>query len=113
MGDCKKCGNLKLAKLVRKHGLQKTLLMRDQESGKQGGCIMADGVNNNSTAPKCNSESRSKGKDKLKLWVANDNKAAFSFYHKIGFYQLMFRSSKMAQHYMGYRDWVFMVKDIA
>jgi len=55
---------------------------------------------------------RSRGKDKLKLWVANDNKAAFSFYRKMGFYQLMFRSSKMAQHYMGYRDWVFMCRDL-
>jgi ribosomal protein S18 acetylase RimI-like enzyme len=55
---------------------------------------------------------RSRGKDKLKLWVANDNKAAYSFYRKMGFYQLMFRSSKLAHRYMGYKDWVFMCKDI-
>ena len=55
---------------------------------------------------------RSRGKDKLSLWVANDNKKAFSFYRKFGFNQLMIRSSKMAEHYMGYKDWVFMCKDL-
>jgi ribosomal protein S18 acetylase RimI-like enzyme len=55
---------------------------------------------------------RSRGKDRLKLWVANDNKVAYMFYRKMGFYQLMFRSSKMAERYMGYREWVFMCKDI-
>jgi len=55
---------------------------------------------------------RSRGKDRLKLWVANDNKAAFKFYRKMGFYQLMFRSSRLAQRYMGYREWVFMCKDV-
>lgn len=55
---------------------------------------------------------RSRGKDRLKLWVASDNKTAYMFYKKIGFYQLMFRSSKVAEHYMGYRDWVFMSKDL-
>ena len=54
----------------------------------------------------------SRGKDRLKLWVANDNKTAYIFYRKMGFYQLMFRSSKVAAHYMGYRDWVFMSKDL-
>ncbi len=53
---------------------------------------------------------RSRGKNRLRLWVANDNKPAFSFYRKMGFYQLMFRSSVLAQRYMGYRDWVFMEK---
>ena len=56
---------------------------------------------------------RSREKDKLKLWVASDNKAAFNFYRKMGFYQIMSRSSKMAQNYMGYRDWLFMCKDLA
>ena len=55
---------------------------------------------------------RSRGKDRLKLWVANDNKVAYMFYRKIGFYQLMFRSSRAAERYMGYREWVFMCKDI-
>ena len=56
---------------------------------------------------------RSRGKNMLKLWVANDNRAAFIFYRKMGFHQLMYRSSKLAERYMGYRDWVFMCKDIA
>ena len=41
---------------------------------------------------------RSRGKDRLKLWVANDNKVAYMFYRKMGFYQLMFRASKVAEH---------------
>jgi len=55
---------------------------------------------------------RSRGKDNLRLWVASDNKAACDFYKKMGFYQLMLRSSKIAQRYMGHRDWVFMGKDV-
>ncbi len=67
MGDCRKCGNLKLAKLVRKHGLQKTLLQQDQNSGKQGGCMMADGVNDNKLAMKCKNRKQDKVKIKGKV----------------------------------------------
>lgn len=55
---------------------------------------------------------RSRGKNRLKLWVANDNKTAYMFYRKMGFYQLLFRSSRIAEQYMGYREWVFMCKDV-
>lgn len=54
----------------------------------------------------------SRGKNKLTLWVANDNKKAYMFYKKMGFYQLMLRSSWLAERYYGYRDWVYMCKDL-
>jgi ribosomal protein S18 acetylase RimI-like enzyme len=54
----------------------------------------------------------SRGKDRLSLWVAYDNKAAYDFYNKTGFSPMMFRSSRIAHHYMGYRDWVYMRKDL-
>jgi len=54
----------------------------------------------------------SRGKNKLILWVANDNKTAYMFYKKMGFYKLVFRSSWLARRYFGYRDWVFMCKDL-
>ncbi len=54
----------------------------------------------------------SRGKNKLTLWVVNENKAAYMLYKKMGFYQLAFRSSWLAERYFGYRDWVFMCKDL-
>jgi len=54
----------------------------------------------------------SRGKSKLTLWVANENKTAYMLYRKMGFYQLIFRSSWIAEKYFGYRDWVFMCKDL-
>ncbi len=54
----------------------------------------------------------SRKKNKLTLWVVNDNKTAYALYKKMGFYQLAFRSSRIAERYYGYRDWVFMCKDL-
>lgn len=54
----------------------------------------------------------SREKNKLTLWVTNENKTAYMLYRKMGFYQLVFRSSWLAERYFGYRDWVFTCKDL-
>lgn len=54
----------------------------------------------------------SRKKNKLTLWVVNENKTAYKLYKKMGFTQLMFRSSRIAERYYGYRDWVFMGKEL-
>ncbi len=54
----------------------------------------------------------SRKKKKLTLWVVNENKTAYMLYKKMGFYQIAFRSSRIAERYYGYRDWVFMRKDL-
>jgi len=52
------------------------------------------------------------GKSALKLWVAGKNKNAYSLYKKLGFNQLVARSSRIAERYTGYRDWIYMKKEI-
>ena len=52
------------------------------------------------------------GKSALKLWVAGKNKNAYSLYKKLGFNQLVVRSSWIAERYTGYRDWIYMKKEI-
>jgi ribosomal protein S18 acetylase RimI-like enzyme len=52
------------------------------------------------------------GKNALKLWVASKNKNAYSLYKKLGFNQLVVRSSWIAERYTGYRDWIYMKKEI-
>ena len=49
-------------------------------------------------------------KNKLRLWVAQKNSDAYHLYRKSGFKQLMFKSSKVAEKYFGFRDWVYMGK---
>jgi len=51
-------------------------------------------------------------KNKLRLWVAQKNSDAYHLYRKSGFEQLMFRSSKVAEKYFGFRDWVYMGKTL-
>jgi len=52
------------------------------------------------------------GKKSLKLWVAGKNKNAYNLYESFGFNQLALRSSPIAERYFGYRDWVYMEKEI-
>lgn len=51
-------------------------------------------------------------KNKLRLWVAQKNSAAYHLYRKSGFTQLMFRSSRITERYFGFRDWVYMGKTL-
>jgi len=51
-------------------------------------------------------------KYKLRLWVAQKNSDAYHFYRKSGFKHLMFRSSRIAEKYFGFRDWVYMGKTL-
>jgi len=51
-------------------------------------------------------------KSVLKLWVAGKNKNAYSLYKKLGFTELVKRSSRIAERYTGYRDWIYMKKEI-
>ena len=51
-------------------------------------------------------------KNKLRLWVAQKNSDAYQLYRKSGFEQLVFRSSKVAEKYFGFRDWVYMGKTL-
>ena len=52
------------------------------------------------------------GKSVLKLWVASENKNAFALYKKVGYREILKRSSRSSEKYFGYRDWVFMGKEI-
>jgi ribosomal protein S18 acetylase RimI-like enzyme len=56
--------------------------------------------------------SKRNGKNALKLWVAAGNKNAYRLYKKFGFTELVRRSSGIAERYMGYRDWIYMKKEI-
>ncbi len=49
-------------------------------------------------------------KNKLRLWVAQKNSDAYHLYRKSGFEHLVFRSSRIAEKYFGFRDWVYMGK---
>jgi len=51
-------------------------------------------------------------KSVLTLWVTSKNKNAFSLYRKLGFTGLVKRSSWIAERYTGYRDWIYMKKEI-
>lgn len=55
---------------------------------------------------------RKNGKKALTLWVAAKNKKAYRLYRKFGFTDVVKRSSRIANKYMGYRDWIFMKKDL-
>ncbi len=52
------------------------------------------------------------GKDVLTLWVAAANKNAHRLYKKSGFWNFMLRSSSIAKKFSGYRDWIYMKKEI-
>ncbi len=52
------------------------------------------------------------GKKALTLWVAAANKNAYSLYKKFGFKNMFTRSSRIAERYFKYRDWVYMKKGI-
>ncbi len=56
---------------------------------------------------------RENGKCVLKLWVAYLNKNAYDLYQKSGFIEQLKRSSGIAERYTGYRDWIFMKKEIS
>ncbi|HEY4663261.1 MAG TPA: GNAT family N-acetyltransferase [Candidatus Humimicrobiaceae bacterium] len=56
---------------------------------------------------------RENGKTVLKLWVAFLNKNAYDLYKKFGFIEHVKRSSRIAEKYTGYRDWIFMKKEIS
>ncbi|MEA2016193.1 MAG: GNAT family N-acetyltransferase [Actinomycetota bacterium] len=51
-------------------------------------------------------------KSALTLWVAADNKNAYNRYKKSGFTDIFIRSFKMLEKYLGYRDWIYMKKEI-
>ena len=51
-------------------------------------------------------------KYKLRLWVAQKNSDAYHLYRKSGFKHLMFRSSRIAEKYFGFRDWIYMGKTL-
>ncbi|MFC2145200.1 GNAT family N-acetyltransferase [Actinomycetota bacterium] len=53
-----------------------------------------------------------RNKNKLRLWVAQKNSDAYHLYRKSGFEQLIFRSSRIAEKYFGFRDWVYMGKTL-
>jgi ribosomal protein S18 acetylase RimI-like enzyme len=48
----------------------------------------------------------------LTLWVAAVNNNAHTLYSKSGFYDVVLRSSGMAEKFSGYRDWIYMKKEI-
>lgn len=52
------------------------------------------------------------GKNVLTLWVAAANKNAYGLYKKTGFLNIISRSSGIAERFSGYRDWVYMKKEI-
>ena len=56
---------------------------------------------------------RENRKTVLKLWVAFLNKNAYDLYQKFGFIEHIKRSSRIAEKYTGYRDWIFMKKEIS
>ncbi|MDD5621748.1 MAG: GNAT family N-acetyltransferase [Actinomycetota bacterium] len=56
---------------------------------------------------------RENGKSVLKLWVAHLNKNAYDLYKKFGFVEQVKRSSWITGKYTGYRDWIFMKKEIS
>jgi ribosomal protein S18 acetylase RimI-like enzyme len=51
-------------------------------------------------------------KNKLRLWVAHKNSDAYHLYRNSGFEHLEFRSSRIAEKYFGFRDWVYMGKTL-
>ncbi len=55
---------------------------------------------------------RKNGKSSLTLWVAAENKNAYERYKKSGFYDISIKSFKMLEKYLGYRDWIYMEKEI-
>jgi len=55
---------------------------------------------------------RKNGKSALTLWVAAKNKSAYERYKKSGFSDIFTKSFKMLENYLGYRDWIYMGKEI-
>ncbi len=49
----------------------------------------------------------------LRLWVARKNNIAYRLYKNFGFNKLVIRSSTIAKRYFGYRDWIYMGKEIS
>lgn len=56
---------------------------------------------------------RKNGKNALTLWVAARNNNALSLYRKFGFTVSSKKSSWIAERYTGYRDWLYMKKEIS
>jgi len=56
---------------------------------------------------------RKNGKSTLTLWVAAENRSACNLYKKFGFTEIIKRSSRLAEKYLGYRDWIYMGKEIS
>ncbi len=56
---------------------------------------------------------RKNRKSALTLWVAAKNNNAFSLYKKSGFNAVIKRSSSIMEKYTGYRDWIYMKKEIS
>lgn len=52
------------------------------------------------------------GKKILTLWVIAANKNAYKLYRKFGFCDVVLRSSGLAEKFSGYRDWIYMKKEI-
>lgn len=55
---------------------------------------------------------RKNGKNALTLWVAARNNNALNLYRKLGFTVSSKKSSWIAERYTGYRDWLYMKKEI-
>jgi ribosomal protein S18 acetylase RimI-like enzyme len=55
---------------------------------------------------------RKNGKRALTLWVAAENRSAYERYKKSGFSDIFIKSFKMLENYLGYRDWIYMEKEI-
>lgn len=56
---------------------------------------------------------RENGKKALTLWVAAKNNNALNLYRKFGFTVSSKKSSWIAKRYTGYRDWLYMKKEIS
>ena len=52
------------------------------------------------------------GKSILKLWVASENKNAVALYRKVGYSAILKKFSRSSEKYFGYRDWLFMGKEV-
>ncbi len=57
-------------------------------------------------------KARKNGKSALTLWVAAENKNAYRRYKKSGFTDVIIKSYKFLEKYLGYRDWIYMKKEI-
>jgi len=56
---------------------------------------------------------RKNSMDALTLWVAAKNEIAHNLYKKFGFNYVVKQSSRIAESRLGYRDWIYMKKEIS